>query len=334
MAFEHLVVIGASAGGVEAISAIAGGLDADFPAPVCVVLHLAPDSPNLLASIIGRASALPVEVAHSGVALTPGRIFIAPADHHLLVEPGRLQVSRGPRENRTRPAVDPLFRSAAQVYGPRVIGLVLTGGLDDGTAGLWTVKQLGGIAVVQDPAEAFAASMPESAMRHVAVDHRVRLTEIAPLLNRLVRDSVHERPARSSVATQTEIDIALGADPMEAGVHTLGAPSMFACPECHGVLIEVREGGRVRYRCHTGHAYSQSALQSEQNEKIEYTLYSAMRALDERLMLLEQMAGGGLEAGTSQFKDELARVRDATATVRALIASASPAVDGDYEQPQ
>jgi two-component system chemotaxis response regulator CheB len=203
---------------------------------------------------------------------------------------------------------------------------VLTGGLDDGTAGLWTIKQLGGIAVVQDPADALERSMPSTAIRHVQVDHVVALSEIAPLLNRLVRVSVHDRPTAAGAPLSTEVRIAQGSDPKEAGVHNLGTPSMFACPECHGVLLEVSEGGRVRYRCHTGHAYSLSALRAEQNEQVEATLYSAMRALEERLMLLERLverASDGNDA--EQLRREFARAREAAAAVRNLIRSSAPA---------
>lgn len=289
------------------------------------MLHIAPTSPNLLAAIVDRAGPLPAELAQPGMLLEAGRLYLAPADHHLLVEPGRLQIARGPKENRTRPAIDPLFRSAAQVYGPRVIGVVLTGGLDDGTAGLWAIKQLGGIAVVQDPTDAFEASMPQNALQHVTVDHRVQLDQMAPLLNRLVRESVHERPARQAKTLSTEVKIAAGSDPKEAGVHGLGTPSLFACPECHGVLLEIGEGGRVRYRCHTGHAYSRATLLAEHDDQVEAALYSAMRALEERLMLLEQLADlehNGPVAG--RLRDELRRSREATATIRNLIRSVVP----------
>jgi two-component system chemotaxis response regulator CheB len=322
MSFEHLVVIGASAGGIDAVKAIVSRVDGDFPAPICAVLHVSPSSPNLLPAIVSRAGAVPAELARSGAPLEPGRMYVAPADHHLTVEPGRLRISRGPKENRFRPAIDPLFRSAAQVYGPRVIGVVLTGGLDDGTAGLWTIKQLGGVTIVQDPAGAVEPSMPRSALRHVQVDHVAPIEEIGPLLNRLVRVSVYERPMRPGAALLTEVRIAEGGDPMEAGVQKLGTPSMFACPECHGVLSEVSEGPLVRYRCHTGHAYSRATLQAEQNEQVETTLYNAMRALDERLLMLDQLARHEPDvANAGHLKDALARAREAAATVRNLIAS-------------
>ena len=182
MAGHDIIVIGGSAGGLEAMNAIVGGLPADLPAAVFVVLHTSPHSPGLLPEILNHRGPLPAAHARDGEPVTPGRIYVAPPDHHLLLEAGRVRVTRGPKENRFRPAVDPLFRSAALAYGPRVVGVVLSGWLDDGAAGLWAVKVRGGVAVVQDPDEAFARSMPESAMRQTRVDYRLRVADIAPTL--------------------------------------------------------------------------------------------------------------------------------------------------------
>src|SRR3954447_1871614 len=182
MRSKHIVVIGASAGGLEALRAIVGALDPDFAAPICVVLHTSPQSPGLLDGILTRPGKLAALNAINGERLRPGHIYVAPPDFHLVVEPGILRVTKGPRENRFRPAIDPLFRSAAQVYGPGAIGVVLTGSLDDGTAGLWTIKQLGGCAIVQDPSDALFPGMPENALTHVDVDYVVPLAELAPLL--------------------------------------------------------------------------------------------------------------------------------------------------------
>ena len=185
MQTKHIVVVGASAGGIEALRTLVGGLPAEFSAPVCIVMHTAPLSPGVLDNILSRAGRLPASNARMGERLRPGRIYVAPPDCHLLVEPGVLRVTKGPKENRFRPAIDPLFRSAAQVHGPAAIGVILTGNLDDGTAGLWAIKQLGGTAVVQDPQEALFPSMPRSAIEQVRVDHVVPLSDIAPLLVRL-----------------------------------------------------------------------------------------------------------------------------------------------------
>jgi two-component system chemotaxis response regulator CheB len=189
---RRLVVVGASAGGIEALRTLVAALSADFPAAIAVVLHTAPGSPGVLHEVLGRVGTMPVSSPATGTLIRSGHLYVAPSDYDLLIEPGRLRLTRGPQENRFCPAIDPLFRSAAQVYGPAAIGVVLTGNLDDGTAGLRMIKQLGGVAIAQDPAEAMFPSMPESAIRHVNVDHVARLAEIAPLLVRLTAAAVPE----------------------------------------------------------------------------------------------------------------------------------------------
>src|SRR5215210_6092081 len=174
---RDIVVVGTSAGGVEALRVLVGGLPADFAGSVFVVMHTAPDSPGVLAQILDRSGPLPAANASNRERIRPGRIYVAPPDSHLLLEPGVVRVTHGPKENRFRPAIDPLFRSAAQTYGPQAIGVILTGGLDDGTAGLWAIKRLGGTALVQDPEEALVDSMPRSALRHVEVDYCLPLVE-------------------------------------------------------------------------------------------------------------------------------------------------------------
>lgn len=190
---RNLVVIGASSGGIDALRFIAGRLPDGFPASIAVVLHTGPDSPGILDEILRRAGPLRAVCVQEREALRPGTFFVPRPDHHLVVEPSLLRSTRGPRENQFRPAVDPLFRSAAQTYGLRVVGVVLTGGLDDGAAGLWAVKQMGGVAVVQDPADALVPSMPINALARVRVDHRVVLDAIPDLLVRLVTEDLAEK---------------------------------------------------------------------------------------------------------------------------------------------
>ena len=192
---KDVIVVGASTGGVEALLALVKGLPQDLPASVFVVMHTAPDSPGVLADILNRNGNLPATNARNRERIKPGRIYVAPPDYHLLIEPGLLRITHGPKENRFRPAVDPLFRSAAQVYGPRAVGVILTGGLDDGTSGLWAIKRLGGTAIVQDPQEAFMPSMPQSAMNRVEVDYCLPVAEIALLLARLASEPVEEEGA-------------------------------------------------------------------------------------------------------------------------------------------
>jgi two-component system chemotaxis response regulator CheB len=289
---RHLVVIGTSAGGIEALRDLFSRLPADFPAPIAVVMHTSPQSPGILHEILARSGPLPGVSATTGMRIDPGHIYVAPPDHHLLIEPGRFRVTRGPKENRFRPAIDPLFRTAAQVYGPGAIGIILTGNLDDGTAGLWTVKQLGGIAIVQDPQDAMFPSMPMNASQLVDVDHVAPLAAIPDLLVRLTAEPAAQ-PVASTAASEAldiEIRIAKEEDPVDAGIKRVAEPSPFACPECHGVLLKLKEAGRTRFRCHTGHAYSLDSLLAELTEAIEGALWNAVRVLHEGAMLVTHMA--------------------------------------------
>ena len=292
MPLKDIVVVGTSSGGIEALKEIVAGLPADFGAALLVVLHTAPHSLGILPQILERAGPLPASNARDWEKIEPGRIYVAPPDHHLVVERGGyVRVTRGPKENRFRPAVDPLFRSAARAFGPRVVGVVLTGWLDDGTAGLWAVKERGGTAVVQNPEEAQAPSMPQSALRHVEVDHVVRLGEVAPLLVRLTATSAGEEGDYPvSEEMETEVKIAGEDSAMESGIIEWGDPSLYACPECHGVLLQLKEGSNVRFRCHTGHAYSVDTLLAEFTERTEEALWSAIRSIEEGVILLRDMA--------------------------------------------
>jgi two-component system, chemotaxis family, protein-glutamate methylesterase/glutaminase len=288
---RDIIVVGTSAGGVEALRALVGGLPADFPGSVFVVMHTAPDSPGVLAQILGRSGPLPATNASNRERIRPGHIYVAPPDCHLLLEPGVVRTTHGPRENRFRPAVDPLFRSAAQTYGPRVVGVILTGGLDDGTSGLWAVKRLGGLAVVQDPDEAYMPSMPLSALDQVEVDYTLPLAEIAPLLARLSRTSVAEQGGYEvPEELDIEVSIAKEENARDKDVFRLGEPSVYACPECHGTLLQLKENGRTRFRCHTGHAFSADSLLAEITEHVEASLWNSIRAIDESAMLMRHMA--------------------------------------------
>lgn len=309
---KDIVVIGASAGGIEALKTLVAALPEDFAATVLIVVHTSPDSPGVLANILDGAGPLPVKNAARGDRIEPGRIYVAPPDHHLIVMPGKVELSRGPKENRFRPAVDPLFRSAAQTYGPRVVGVILTGGLDDGTNGLRTVKQLGGTAVVQDPAEALAPSMPLSALRHVRVDHTLRIQELAPLLVRLAAAPPDAAIGDLAVPEDVNIEVSIAREenPKSAGVLKLGQPSNYACPECHGVLLQVKDAAPLRFRCHTGHAYTLESLLSEMDEMIEESLWNAIRALEERAMLVRHASSH--ERDTSGDSEKLQLLAEET----------------------
>jgi two-component system, chemotaxis family, protein-glutamate methylesterase/glutaminase len=293
---HDIIVVGASSGGVETLKQIVAALPPDLPAAMFIVLHRPAIGPNLLAEILQRVSPLAVADAVDGQAITQGHIYIGPPDRHLLIEQERIRLSRGPKENRFRPAIDPLFRSAALAYGPRVIGVVLTGNLDDGTAGLWTIKDRGGIAIVQDPQEAMYPSMPSSALANVEVDYCLRLDEIAPTVATVSAQPV---PGGAAVSENLKIEtrIALADNALDAGVMKLGKLSPFTCPECHGMLLQIQEGGIRRFRCHTGHAYSLNSLLYDVTESVEESVWNALRAMDEVLLLLRHLGDQADEQG-------------------------------------
>ena len=332
---RHLVVIGASAGGIEALCGVVAGLPRDFPAAVAIVLHTSPQSPGVLHEILGRCGPLPALNPQGRERIQPGTIYVAPPDFHLLVEPAHVRIAKGPKENRFRPAVDPLFRSAAQVYGPNAIGVVLTGNLDDGAAGLWAIKQLGGVAIVQDPYDAMFPAMPLAALDAVRVDHVALLRDIPPLLAQLTaapaRDVAIDVPERLEV----EVKIAQQEDPLKAGVGEFGEPSAFACPECHGVLMQLEEGGRIRFRCHTGHAYSAESLLADIRDQIEVQLWNAIRAMQEGDILMRALATHADEShgatSASTLRERAAELHQQADVLRQMVTSGvTPvhAVDG------
>lgn len=297
---RDIVVIGASAGGVTALLALAKTLPADFPAPIFVVLHVAPDSPSLMPRLLSAVSALEARHPQNGEKVRPGVIYMAPPDHHLLLEDDRVLVTRGPKENRFRPSIDALFRSAAYTYGPRVIGVVLTGYLDDGTSGLWSVQRMGGLAIVQDPADAEQPAMPTNALEFVEADYLVPLAQLGALLVRLTLEPAPAKthlPAAELDLLKIELTIAKQGGGFELGIIDKGKLTPFTCPECHGALTQLIEGKLIRYRCHTGHAYTVSSLLSEVTQSVESMLYQAMRGLEETKMLLHNLGMHFTETG-------------------------------------
>jgi len=288
---KDIVVIGTSLGGIEATKVLVAGFPSDIKASFFIVLHIGAAGGSL-PKILERVGPLAASNAKDGEPIEVGHIYVAPPDHHLLLEgSGHVRVTRGPKENRTRPAVDPLFRSAAFGFGPRVIGVILTGELDDGTAGLFAIKACGGTAIAQEPEDALAPSMPLSALRHVAVDHCVPLKEIAPLLVKLSRTAVEIKGAKPMPEKiETELKIANEVNAIEAGVMEWGEPSVYTCPECHGVLLQLKEHSNLRFRCHTGHAYSLESLLAEFSERSEENLWNAMRSMEENILLMRCVA--------------------------------------------
>lgn len=293
MARHDVVTIGASAGGVEALLTIARSLPANLPAAVFIVLHIPANSASVLPMLIDRACPLPAAHAVDGERIRAGRIYVAPPDHHLMLHGDIVRVVHGPRENRCRPAVDPLMRSAAQHYGPRAVGVILSGSLDDGTAGLLALKRQGGVAIVQDPEDALFPGMPTSALSVVDVDYCLPLAEIGPALVRIVSEplDIEERAMPRETDRLDDENRSTEMDP--ALVETddrPGRPSPFGCPECGGVLWELENSDMMRFRCRVGHAYSVESLLADQTEGLEAALWSAMRALEEKASLTHRLA--------------------------------------------
>ena len=328
MTIERIVVAGASAGGVESLIAFSASLPVDFNATIFIVMHVSPNYVSKLPEILARKCPLPVSHPEDGEKFKRGHIYVAPPDHHLLIEGERVIVTRGPKENRNRPSVDALFRSAAYHYREKVIGIVLSGALDDGTSGLWNIKRMGGIAITQELGECMVDSMPASAMQQVDIDYTVTASGMGLLLDRLVREGVRTKPGGSEKthhAMGMEVSIAMEGDAFEKGIMDVGKLSPFACPECHGVLVEIKEGPRSRYRCHTGHAYSSSALVSEIVESVDNSYWKAMRGLEEAAMLLEK-AGHELDdanriAAAEHFRSQAKVARSQALKLRETVLS-------------
>jgi two-component system chemotaxis response regulator CheB len=245
-----------------------------------------------------KSAALPVRYAHDREPIELGTVYVAPPDRHLLIKPGEVRVVRGPKENNFRPALDPLFRSAAYTYGSRVIGAVLSGLLDDGSHGLFQIKQRGGITIAQDPAEAQQPGMPESAIAQVGVDHVLRAAEIGRALSELARSSVAELPG----PVGEQLDVAEGAT-SGFDVPNRGATSAMICPECGGALWEVREGDLVRYRCHVGHGFTSQTMSEMQDLEIEQALWTSVRLLEEQAELQKRLATRWQAPGNRQVSD-------------------------------
>lgn len=293
MATRDIIVVGASAGGVQALSTLVAGLPPNLPAAVFLVLHVSPSIPSLLPIILARESKMAVAHAVDGEPIECGHVYVAPPDQHLIIENPRVRLVHGPKENLHRPSIDALFRSAARWAGPRVIGVVLTGARDDGKVGIRAVQQRGGITIVQDPLEAPFPSMPMSVMQEINVDYSVPLREIAPLLNRLSRKTTAEEgsyPMPDKIEIESRIaEQNMDGDELIASVERIGRISKLTCPDCHGALWEINDDELLRYRCHVGHAYSAEALSEGQSQMLEVALWSAVRALEEQVVLAKRI---------------------------------------------
>jgi two-component system chemotaxis response regulator CheB len=327
---RDVVVVGASAGGVEALRDFVSGLPADLPAAVLVVLHMPTGGRSALAAVLDRPSRLPVHAAIEGAPLVAGTVTVAVPDRHLLLTEGdRLTLSLGPRENGHRPSVDALFRSAAQVAGPRVIGVVLSGALDDGASGMVAIASRGGVAVVQDPADALYDSMPRNARDAVGAAHVLPAAEIGKLLDRLTRedlgDDVQVAPAPLDMRMENAM-AQLDGESWGAESHP-GDPVPLTCPDCHGPLFRIPDGVLHRFRCLVGHAWSAESLAAQHTSAVEGALWMALRTLEEKAELSRAMAARAVAAGhelTGRTFDERADdAHQAAVLVRDLLERAA-----------
>lgn len=291
---RDVIVVGASAGGVEALAELARGFPADLPAAIFVVLHLTPDARSNLPGILSRAGPLPAVHAVDGGTIHPGQIYVAPPNRHLLLEGDHMHLSIGPRINSVRPSIDVLFKSAARTFDARVVGVVLSGTLDDGTLGLDAIRMRGGLSVVQDPEEARFSGMPRSAIERVAPDYVLPVAEMPPLLQKLTAGRPERAPAAEGsnavereVSSESRIGDAAPAPEEKRG----NAASGFTCPNCHGSVWELHDGGLPRIECRVGHAFSIDAFLGEQAIALEDAIWSAINALEERATTLRRFAG-------------------------------------------
>ena len=319
---HNIIVVGASAGGVDALRKLFSQFPQDLQASFFVVLHVPAESPGLLANIIAQVSPLKVKAATDGEPIQLGHVYVAPADFHLLVKPGYMHLHRGPKENRHRPAIDPLFRSAAVAYRAQTVGVILTGYQDDGTSGLLAIKRCGGIAVVQDPDDADYPEMPQSAITEVEVDYQLPLHKMGSIIQQIV-----EQPA--ALIEKVPQDIVMEARIAEqtmsniSGEERLGHLVPMSCPECSGPLWQIDSDKVRRYRCHVGHGFTAKALMADQDEVLENTLWSAMRTMEERANMAFAIAKNEENRGrklTAQIYQERAKIsKEHAQTIRKLL---------------
>lgn len=334
---HDVIVVGASTGGVEALIELVGGLPSDLPASVFIVLHLSPGGRSYLPQILARETRLTVEAARDRQVIRRGHVYVAPPDYHLLVMPELVRLGTGPHENRTRPAVDPLFRSAARAYGPRVVGVVLTGALNDGTAGMFAIKRQGGVAIVQEPKDAYFPSMPASVLRYVHVDYSLPLRDISGTLTTLAHKPVTVGGV-PPVPDDIEIEsrIAEGDPELIGRDLTIGKLSSITCPECHGPLWEQHDGTLLRFRCRVGHAFTGESLGAASSEAVEDALAMALNTLVENGHAAERLADEAKQRNrlrmAAHYGERAATARLHAETIRQVLArkDADPdAVEGD-----
>lgn len=318
---RNIICIGASAGGVEALQSVVAGFPADLEASVFVVLHIPSYQESRLAEILSAAGPLSSTTARDGERFSSNHIYVAPPDHHLLLERGKLAVIKGPRENRCRPAIDPLFRSAAQFYPERAVGVLLSGLLDDGTAGLWALKRSGGIAITQDLADALFPDMPRNASQLVDIDYTATAAKMGALLAKLARTRDPKKQGSRGVVTLTRIEneYAKLRHVPRTELEALGTSSSLICPGCNGPLWQLKEGPR-RFRCHTGHSYTPNSLIDEHRELAEKTLGVLMTLFDDEVVLSRHILETNKNSDQrDQMKRDLRESEERAALLRKLL---------------
>ncbi|HEY3700057.1 MAG TPA: chemotaxis protein CheB [Spongiibacteraceae bacterium] len=320
---HDIIVIAASAGGVETLRRLVELLPKNLSASVFITLHVSRMGTSVMPSILSRAGAMPACHPIEGAAIQRGMIYVAPPDHHLLLRAQSIHLSHGPKENGTRPAADPMFRSAARMFGGRVIGVVLSGMLDDGSAGLEAIKARSGITIAQDPATALFPDMPKNAIARGVVDHIAPIDELAPLLVQLVQTpSANAEPMSRTLEVETNMaDLDLSILERDA---QRGNPTDFTCPDCGGVLRRLdSDGGNAHFRCHVGHAWATESLQTAQVERVEESLWAALRVLDENAKLVRNLhtdaVARDLDGIAQHYGERLQEISAHAAAIRDLL---------------
>lgn len=314
---NHMViVVGAAAGGMKALKDLVEQFQSHLQATVLIVNHMRPDaSSEKLVRVLDAAGPLTCSHPKNGQRFKPGHIYVAPSDHHMMIEGNRILITKGARENRARPAIDPLFRSAAAAKGNRVIGVILTGDLDDGTSGMMAIKRCGGVCIAQDPDDAEHVDMPRSVIDNVGVDHCLPISHMGDLLAQLASRTLSKRtPPPEDVTIESKIALQVLSD--LSSVEALGDQVPFNCPGCGGVLWQIKKGDILRYRCHTGHSFTASVLLAEQSARIEETLWATLRMLEERQNLMttietqqERKSAPSLSQRLKDAKKHIVRIR-------------------------
>jgi two-component system chemotaxis response regulator CheB len=334
------IVIGGSFGAIDALKVILPMLPQDFPAAILVVTHIGANT-SILPSILGSRSAIPVRHATNDEPISPGHVLVGPPDEHFTVVmkggQAHVRLTHGPKENHSRPAIDPLFRSAAAAFREDTIGVLLSGNLDDGTVGLQAVKACGGLVIVQDPFEAEALDMPASALEHVDVDRVLGIRKIGQALIELTASSVEPSCFRHQFTAsvvpnwvETENRISCKDSDM-ADLDQIGTPSSVTCPECSGALWEISHSRPIRYRCHTGHAFTARVLESLQAKVLEDAVWGAVRALHEQERLFSKLCDTELRSdnkeGAAEYRAKADQARAYSKSLRDVIATRGPIVE-------